>query len=333
MIEVLQTDGFEYLIDDELSHLCEHEDTISRTMLSAISTHEDDADHFSPLEHDAETFTFQRADCVVALGKAATVKTFRDYARRLYPDFDTSVDRLIDTREDMLNHAADILQRGDDLYTITDHRNVIGVAIDNCIVAAGLYEATDVDHGDIDTHIAVSNMLKYTAVDGFPAVWLLQDVFSFTNFVFPGANPNNRKELPKTVVEDFNKSSNAARKHGSQKPILGAIAGSSTRDVWVSKPFLPLSKKKGYYMGPPSPGTVQEYMTNTYMLTMGHDVSMGDKGLYIGHIVTPTNVAKARLTIMEDIAEGMTEQTGIKSFYEPDYEKFQKIKSQARASS
>lgn len=331
MVEMLQKDGFEYLIDDGLYHLREHEDAIGKTMLSAVSSHNDEADHFSPLEHDGETFVFQRADCVVALGKAATVNTFRDYARRLYPDFDTSVDRLIDTRKDMLSHAADILHRGDDLYTITDHRNVIGVAVANCIMAASLYEATDIDHGDIDTHIAVSDMLKYTAVDGFPAVWLLQDVFSYTNFVFPGGNPDNRKELPEAVVSEFNTSSNAARKHDNQKPILGAVAGSSTRDIWVNNPLLPLSKKKGYYMGPPSPGTVKEYMTNNYMFTMGHDVSRGDKGLFLGRIITPTNVAKARLTVMEEIAEGMSEQTGVRSIYIPDHKKFREIKQQAKS--
>lgn len=330
MTEVIEE---KYLIDESLDDLREYEPQIGATMLAAVSTHNDELDHFSALDHDTESFAFQRADCVMALGKAAKSDKFMELAPSVFPDAAKTIDRIIDTRQDMLNHAADILESGKDLNIITDHRNVIGIAIGSCAVVAALYESGRVDHGDIDTHIAVSTMLKYTAFQGFPAVWLMQEIFTRSNFVFPAINQQNRKALPQDLVKRFNASSDQARREGKNKPAVVAIAASATRDVKVHNPLLPASRKNGYYMGPPSDGTVKEYMTDKYMLDMGIDLSKGDRGVFVGKIWRPTAGPVARLAVMKHIADGMSEQSGTRSFFVSDWEEFQALKQSKNSGS
>lgn len=321
-----------YVIDHRLAHYRDLEAQINDAMTAAVTGHDNKNDGFSPLKYNAEEpekYLSQRADCVALLGQAATIKTFRELAPAIYPAFDESVDRFLSERGDLVTHAADVLQNGKDLHVITDHRDVIGVAVDSAIVAAALYESGHVDHGDIETQIAVSTMLKNTAIFGAPAADILSGVFSMTYFVVPSGNQDNKKKLPENYSEDFNEASLAARHIDREKPAVVAVAPSGTRDVHIKS--LLHRDRNGYHMGPPSDGTVQEYMTEIHMLTMGHDLSKGVDGMFIGRMWLPSPLQSvSKLAIMTSIADGMTEQTGIPSHYVPKWNEFQQLKKASK---
>ncbi len=328
MIEIIDE---KYIIDTDLSDFRSEEETINGVMQQAVSGHQNEHDHFTPLEYNPEDYPFQRADCIGMIGRAATADTFKGLAPLIFPAFNDVVDRTIDEREDLLNHCADVLER-DDLHVLTDHRDVVGVAVGSSLIAASLYTSGKVSHDHITTSIAVSTMLKNTAILGLPAENLLVDVFSTTMFVVPSSNPQNKLQLPANYSKNFN---NASQAHTPErtKNDLTAVAPSGTRDIRVHRSLRPGHPKPGYYVGPPSNGTIEKYMTNAYCLDMGIDLSKESDGVYIGEIWTPKGSSAARLAIMEHIANGISETTGVKSYFVPERDKFNELKKHLKEQS
>lgn len=318
-----------FYFDANLESFREHEPQIAKVMLSAVETHaRHGSDGFSPLPHNTEAHPFQRADCVAALGKVATKKEMVDLAPLVYPKFEELVDRLVDERNDMLSAAAEVLEQGGDITIATDHRQIIGVAVGHCALMSALYESGHINHGDVDTEIIVSEMLKYTQILGTPAVALLQDIFSTTRFVVPAANKKNKDQLPEGFANSANQASIQHRHLSSDKPRVTAVAPSGTGDVYSpTRIFGKNKRKKGYYMAPPSNGTIEEYFINKHVLPMGIDIQE-DKAVYLGRLRRASEVSLPAdvYVMMNEIAEGMSKVSSKKSFFVPDLDQFRRIK-------
>lgn len=327
MSEIIHDPALEFYIENELE--------IARVMTDAVSRHaEIGSDKFSVLEHDPAENPYQRADCVAALGKAATQHEMMRLAPLVYPEFGDVVDRLIDQRPDMLSASAGALEHGEDITVSTGHRQIVGVAVIACAYVAALYESGEVNHGDIDTEIIASLMLKYTNVIGVPATPLLQEVFTATRFVVPAANRTNKGRLPAGYAADFNRASVENRHAKEGRPRVTAVAMSATGDAYSSTKTIGRNRRdKGYYLAPPTDGTAEEYAIGNYVLPADIDLHEKD-AFFVGKLHRASQITDKSdvQLIMQEIAAGITSVSKTRSIFVPDMDEFQRIKSNIEAS-
>lgn len=326
----------ELLVEDSLSEYSDYQNQISKVFTGAVEKHTGRSiDGFSALENNLKEYPFQRVDCVAVPGVAADTESMSLLAPMIFPDFEQLVDRVITDHRPTLSAMAGAMENGKDVTIGVDHRQILGVAVVPCVYAAAMYESGEAKHGDFNTEIAVSAMLKHTKVMGMPAFHLMKGVFSMTRIVVPSINESNRTELPDGYYRDFNDASIDARKIYNSKSKLSSIAPSATSDVYNPRRVFMIGRdnlQKGYYMAPPSDGTIDEYMKDSYVLASGLDMSEGADGLFVGRLHRNTQITERSHAygVVQEIADGVSETTGKKSFFIPDMKEFKKIKQAAQ---
>lgn len=327
MIELVEG---KYQVSSELEAYRSRESDIAAVMIGAISTHTNDHDGFTALEHNPEQFPFQRADCIAVNGESATVSHMRNLAPLLFPDFDKTLDRFMDSHKKELEDAGNILKSGRDIVVATDHRQVIAVAINSCLFTAALYESDNARYGDFNTEIAVSAMLRYTQIHNAPAMEIMEGVYDVIRIVVPTNNPNNKAKLPEGYTLAANTASVESRKIYDAKPKVTALAPSATGDIKKTKmPKRANPQAYRYFIGPPTDGTVNEYLTDTAVMATGGDLDFGGDGIFFGKLHDGRDM-KGRLealAVLQEIANGMSNQTGVESIFVPDVAGFQAMKS------
>ena len=328
---------FTPVFSPDLEHLRPYEAQFNTDMARSVSDHKGSKDGFTPLEYDSANpeLAFQRIDCIRVEGKGASPETFYALAESIYPDFGILVNYLLTKRADLLNHEADTLSRGVSINSVSEHRNVNGVAIVGAANICALYEGGYVRYGDIRTEIIVSTMLKNTCLLGsVPAVKLLAQAFNSTRFTIPSANSKNKDFLPNGGHKDFNNASTEditttvapdnpedtfVEKDDDDTdkrvlPIFRCLAGSGTRDKKVGRRFGKNAHPATIYMGPLAYGTV-DLLKLGYNLPVGLDISGKTPEFYFGQLKQPVTEEVEADNIMTDIANGMSEASIIRRHY------------------
>src|SRR5690606_18930631 len=137
-------------------------------------------------------------------------------------------------------------------------------------------------------------------------------------------NRKNKEQLPAGYAEAANVASVESRHQASHKPRVTAVAMSATSDAYSSsRTFGKNKRQKGYYMAPPTNGAIEEYALGKYVLPIGIDMSK-ESAVYIGRLHRGTKVRTAAnmYAIMEELAEGISEASGVKSIFIKDMDKF-----------
>lgn len=311
---------YEPRFGESLTQYVDQGEQFSIALTGNVMKHDDARDGFKPQPYDIRAFPYQRPDCIRVSGVNAGPDVLRGLASVVYP----KVDQIIDTykaRPDLLNHIYDKLEDGKDIGVVTDHSNVIGVAIAGGALACALYEKGYIAPDELRTGIFVSSMIKHTQLLGsMPTVDVLAGIFSETFFSLPPTESVRSAEIPKAYRDDFNTETKTDFSNELDKDdaMLIMLAGSGSRDKLGTRRF----RRKQMFMGPLANGTV-DILKRLYSLPVGIDIRDEKPEIHIGQLHRPIKSEEEAHNIMQSIAAGMSDSTRLKRKYYRTRELFQ----------
>lgn len=294
---------------------------VAEVLAGRVATHDDARDGFSLLPYDIERHPFLRPDCIHVAGKNAEPESLHNLASVVYKGTEKVIDNY-KKRPDLLNHAYDRLADGDSIASLTDHRNVIGVAIAGGAFACALYEVHGIKPSDIRAGIYTSAMIKRTQMMGTTAtIELLSGVFSDTFFSLPPSKSLRESAIPRDYRLDFNSASiqHFEEELDGNKPFILMLAGSGMRDLAVTRRF----RRQQIFMGPLADGTI-DILRKMYTLPNGLDITNETPDHYIDGLHRPISVPQQAHDYMAKIAIGMSKASGTKRRYFQSREELEK---------
>lgn len=323
-------------LNPKLEHLrADHEAAVMNALGSNVQSHQDPTDGFSLLEFDPIKYPFQRIDCRSVDGTNADANKLHQTAELVYPNAEQLIHYLRTDRKDLLIHAADRLDIDGKLKIITNHANVIGVMILGGVFMCAMYEEDLLDADDVDTALIVSDMIKRTGLHGIePTVKTLSGLVSKTLFTLPQTDSiKDKEEIDDAVQREVNEVSREEYQEfeEAEKPTITFIAGSGKRDLFLPRKFGKNRHGRQFHMGPLSFGTAA-LMSTSWIVPGGHAVIEGEHYVFFGSMTPPTAEVEGdessipSHSVMQAIASGMQEKTGIEYIYHPSREDFAAIR-------
>lgn len=300
----------------------EHELIVANELIKNASSHKDSSDGFGVLGYEADDMgnpvhEFQRIDCRHVEGLNAKAETLRETAQLIVPEIEFLIEDTKTNRKDVLNHFVDRLEVDGKIKVPTNHENVIGVMVIGGIVMCSLYELNLLSHEDVKTALFVSDMIKFTNFREFgPTVDILAGLVSDTLFTQPPSESVKNSHIADEVQDQVNPSTLEIHKEleDSDTPVITFLAASGQRDKKKSRRFGKNKQPKTINMGPLSYGT-ERMLSTSWLLPAGINMGTKTPSLFIGEMTEPPTQPLSTHSVMNTIAHGLTEATGIKHLY------------------